>query len=503
MVNRMKDKNELLKEALGLLPEVREVRREAAEGPDVHKTWGKGDRIRFDFGGHLVGYLHVKFGYRGSHPDAPVWLKIRFAEVERELEEDVENYQGWICSGWVEQEQIHVDIIPGEAFLPRRYAFRYVQIEILDISSKFRLTVDEIYATAVSSADESRMAEYRCDDRELKELDRIACDTLRDCMQRVFEDGPKRDRRLWMGDLRLQALANYETYRMNDMVKGCLYLFAALPMPNGQVGSCIFLEPEPEVDDRAMFDYSLLFVAALWDYYRATDDRQALGDLWPAALRQIEIAEETLDEKGVVRDSDVPGWCFLDWTLQLNRQAGAQGVLLYALKYAAEIAKELGKKKEHTLLAEKYSRCRRAAREFFWDREKKLFVSGKEKQLSFASQIWMILGGAVDLRESGELLDRIEREPEAVGMVTPYLYHYYVQALTECGRKKKALRVIREYWGGMAKLGADTFWELYDPGNPQESPYGGTIVNSYCHAWSCAPAYFLRKYYREEEQTEE
>lgn len=35
----------------------------------------------------------------------------------------------------------------------------------------------------------------------------------------------KRDQRLWMGDLRLQALANYETYQMNDMVKGCLYLF--------------------------------------------------------------------------------------------------------------------------------------------------------------------------------------------------------------------------------------------------------------------------------------
>ena len=23
---------------------------------------------------------------------------------------------------------------------------------------------------------------------------------------------------------------------------------------------------------------------------------------------------------------------------------------------------------------------------------------------------------------------------------------------------------------------------------------GGTIVNSYCHAWSCGPAWFLRKY---------
>ena len=46
----------------------------------------------------------------------------------------------------------------------------------------------------------------------------------------------------------------------------------------------------------------------------------------------------------------------------------------------------------------------------------------------------------------------------------------------------------------MAELGADTFWELYNPENPDESPYGGTIVNSYCHAWSCGPACFLRKY---------
>ena len=41
------------------------------------------------------------------------------------------------------------------------------------------------------------------------------------------------------------------------MVKACLYLFAALPMQDGKVGACLFLEPEPEVDDTQMFDYSL------------------------------------------------------------------------------------------------------------------------------------------------------------------------------------------------------------------------------------------------------
>jgi hypothetical protein len=82
-------------------------------------------------------------------------------------------------------------------------------------------------------------------------------------------------------------------------------------------------------------------------------------------------------------------------------------------------------------------------------------------------------------------------------MVTPYIHHYDVEALIESGERSKALNVIKEYWGGMVKLGADTFWELYNPDNPYESPYGGTIVNSYCHAWSCAPAYFLRRYFNQ------
>ena len=46
-------------------------------------------------------------------------------------------------------------------------------------------------------------------------------------MQTSFEDGPRRDQRLWVGDLRLQALTNYVTYKANDLVKRCLYLFAA------------------------------------------------------------------------------------------------------------------------------------------------------------------------------------------------------------------------------------------------------------------------------------
>ena len=80
-------------------------------------------------------------------------------------------------------------------------------------------------------------------------------------------------------------------------------------------------------------------------------------------------------------------------------------------------------------------------------------------------------------------------------MVTPYMHHFYVTALLKCGERKKAVEYIRIYWGGMIRCGADTFWELYDPENENESPYGDVRVNSYCHAWSCTPTYFIRKYH--------
>jgi len=50
--------------------------------------------------------------------------------------------------------------------------------------------------------------------------------------------------------------------------------------------------------------------------------------------------------------------------------------------------------------------------------------------------------------------------------------------------------------GGMIRDGADTFWEVYDPGNAWLCPYNSHHVNSYGHAWSCTPAYFIRKRYQ-------
>ncbi len=56
-------------------------------------------------------------------------------------------------------------------------------------------------------------------------------------------------------------------------------------------------------------------------------------------------------------------------------------------------------------------------------------------------------------------------------------------------RPKTLLAVV-----GAFPAGADTFWEFWDPADPGGSPYGGRIVNSYCHAWSCTPTFIIRQY---------
>ena len=462
---------------------------ETAGGDYRTRKLQKGDVVTLDFGTHLVGHITLKFGFCGSHPDAPAWLRLKFAERECELSENAEDYHGWISMGWIQQEQIHIDVLPAVLELPRRYAFRYLQIEVLDVSSKYRLTVEDAFCIATTSADESKLASFRGNQR-LAQLDAVACRTLRECMQDVFEDGPKRDRRLWIGDLRMQALANYETFRNYDLVKRCLYLFAGTTLEQGRVGACIFTEPENEVDDTVMFDYSLFFIPTLLDYYKATGDRETLAELAPTCWKQIELAQTYFDANDLVRDSDVLGWCFVDWNLGLNKQAGAQGIYLYCLKAAVEMAEVLGETERASTLRGDCSAKREAA-ELLWNGQ--FYVSGADKQISWACQVWMTLGGAA--HGNAQLLNRLEACPEAEKMITPYMYHNYVDALLAAGEKDKALDVLCSYWGGMLEKGADTFWELYNPANPNESPYGGTIVNSYCHAWSCAPAYFLRKFH--------
>lgn len=130
-------------------------------------------------------------------------------------------------------------------------------------------------------------------------------------------------------------------------------------------------------------------------------------------------------------------------------------------------------------------------------KDRQLFVTGEE-EFNIASQVWMVLAGVMSPEENREIMQTAVRELFPVtGIATPYMYHHIVEALFEAGLKEEAVSLMKNYWGKMIDLGADTFWEAFDPDMPDYSPYGSPIVNSYCHAWSCTPVYLIKKYLAE------
>jgi hypothetical protein len=100
-------------------------------------------------------------------------------------------------------------------------------------------------------------------------------------------------------------------------------------------------------------------------------------------------------------------------------------------------------------------------------------------------------------REGKLLLENMLSHEQVIKPVSPYLYHFVVDAMISCNMYQEARELLLEYWGGMIRKGADAFWEVYDPENDYLSPYGSIQMNSYCHAWSCTPVYFIRKYHTE------
>ncbi len=60
------------------------------------------------------------------------------------------------------------------------------------------------------------------------------------------------------------------------------------------------------------------------NYLQSTGDTETVGELWPTARRQIELALTRCDSQGLVRDSD-DWWVFIDWQAELNKQRRRRG----------------------------------------------------------------------------------------------------------------------------------------------------------------------------------
>lgn len=147
-----------------------------------------------------------------------------------------------------------------------------------------------------------------------------------------------------------------------------------------------------------------------------------------------------------------------------------------------------------------------AAASTFYDNELGLFASGTDRQISWVSQAWLVLAGAMDLGTCLRAIKAAMKHPGAIKPLTPYAYHRVAEALARSGGAEECIKLMKEYWGSMVRAGADTLWESFDPEDSRKSPYGDCHNNSYCHAWSFTRSYLLRivlKDYLERQSSEQ
>lgn len=450
-----------------------------------------------DFGSHMTGHYSFKLTTLSRTQDAPIRMKFTFGEIPAELNTPFDPYPGTLSRAWLQDEVVTITEIDRYITIPRRLSCRYVKIELMGASNDFDFALTDMYFTATSSASDIQPILQETTSRDIRDINQVSLETLKECMQTVYEDGPKRDQRLWIGDLYLESLANTYSFKQFDLTKHCLYLLAGLAAEDGRLHANVFENPKPHPQFESFcLTYSLLYNVTLLEYLKDTNDKETALDLWPVVKIQVTDALSYLKDDyifdKVKKDSFV--WLFFDWREELDDNTPIQGLLPFALEQSYELAKMLDKEKEVSEWPSIAKKMKLAARKQLYRAKDGYFVSGADNQVSVMSQIWMILSGTLNAKEGRKALEKVLSMDDAVRLGAPYAYHYLVEAMIKCNMNEEAKKLLIDYWGGMVKKGADTFWEVYDPKDDYLSPYSFFPVNSYCHAWSCTPVYFIQKY---------
>ena len=371
-----------------------------------------------------------------------------------------------------------------------RRAFRYLKFTI---EPSRAIKIDRLQAQVVEYPVEEA-GTFECSDDLLNKIWDTSRHTLRLCMQDFYEDGVKRDRLLWVGDFRIEALVNYYVFGDTALAKRSLMQMANLQLPDGMIPAA-----GPYATGHYLPDYCAYYVISLADYYRYTADKDTVQTLYPYVQKLMEWFHSNCDESGMFRHADREGWwIFVDWDESLEKQdrvTALEALYYWALNDAMELAKALGEKRDHGVYSGRAALLKKSANAALWLEGKGAYIDcvsdqGASTLIHKQPNALALLAGLPDTEMAAKVLDAIA----AAGtppVTTPYMNFYVASALFEQGRTQDAIELIRSYWGGMIERGATTFWEKFDPRWPV--PYEDKDM-SYCHGWSSGPAQMLPAY---------
>ena len=332
-------------------------------------------------------------------------------------------------------------------------------------------------------------AQFSCNDALLNQIWSVAEHTFKLCSGVFFIDGIKRDKWIWSGDA-------YQSFFVNQ------YLMAD-PDINRRTLLALRGNDPMTTHINTILDYTLYWILSIKIHEEAYGDLEFAAQIYPKMCTLMEFCEGQLDEQGFLtgREGD---WIFIDWADLDKEGALCAEQMLFAECYhtMAVLSRKLGMGMERCEEYEvKYERLTKNINAFYWDNDKGAYidsyVSGR-RHVARHANIFAILFDIADAKQKKQIVENVLLNEQVPQITTPYFKFYEMDALCKMGRLEEVLARIREYWGGMLKRGAVTFWEEYDPAVPEEEQYdmyGDQFGKSLCHAWSASPIYLLARYF--------
>ncbi len=432
----------------------------------------------YDFGRETFGYLKVK-GLHGT-------IHVYYGESREEaLDKDH-------C------ETLDVLSSPAccDSVTASSKAFRYVYIEKDDGATYNEVLMDYEYAPH----DLSHSGTFRCSDDELNRIWKVAAYTMDLTTREFFMDGIKRDRWTWSGDAIQSYLMNYYLRFDSECVKRTIRQLRGKDPVTAHVNT--------------IMDYTFYWFNSVLDYYQYTGDAAFIREMWP---RMVTLMDYVLGRTNVdgMAEGQPDDWIFVDWVDFPMHKRGTlcfeQILFCKALDTMAVCADILTKNdirnadyaashKRYRMLAES---LRNKIKQTFWSYEHKLYYHAIEdgqmnRQVTKFPNMFAIIYGLSYQEEQKEIMQSVMLNPDVPPITTPYMRFYELEALCMMGYQQQVLQEMKDYWGGMLREGATSFWEKYVPtetGTQHLAMYGRPYGKSLCHAWGASPVYLLGKYY--------
>ena len=429
----------------------------------------------YDFGQETFGYLKVK-NLQGT-------VHVYYGESREEaLDKDHCETLDILTSSLIPQTSSishHPSAIASKAF-------RFVYIEKEDGATYDDVSMDYEFAPH----DMTHSGSFHCSDQLLNDIWQVAAYTMDLTTREFFMDGIKRDRWTWSGDAIQSYLMNYYLRFDTECVKRTIRQLRGKNPVTAHVNT--------------IMDYTFYWFKSVLDYYEYTGDVDFVREMWPRMETLMDYVLGRTNSDGMA-EGQPDDWIFVDW---VDFPMHKRGILCFeqilfckALETMAICAKLLGiNKSDYRIKAEE---LRNKVRQTFWSYEQKAYYHALEdgvlnKQITKFPNMFAIIYGYAYEEQRKEIMKSVMLNPDIDPITTPYMRFYELEALCMAGLQEQVLPEIRDYWGGMLKEGATSFWEKYVPsetGTQHLAMYGRPYGKSLCHAWGASPIYLIGKYY--------